>query len=154
MTDTFDNVQIITESATHALIVRQDQTSGTNKTAMNIISSDVDSSCIWVTGHEKDKGTLKIGHVKPDGVSDTNAAGLSIYLSGTGTAAQGIFIDSDASTGKLLNLRRSGVEVFVVDKDGKLVANGLQVKNGASGTFKTADRKTVTVTKGIITAIN
>ena len=154
----FEHITISSQSSQHALNVVQHQTSGENITALNISSLDVDSSTIWVTGHENDKGTLKISHVYPN-VSDANAAAISIDLQGASSACQGIFMDSDGSTGKMAQWRNNGVNKFVVESDGDVIAAGsvtcasVVPTNGASGSFTTVDGKTVTVTNGIITSI-
>lgn len=148
----------------HSLISVQRATNGKDMTAANIISHDVDSSAVWITGHEKDKGTLKIGHIKPNNLDDKNAAALSIYNSGNGTKAQAIFIDSDGSTGKLINAKVSKEERFVVDAEGNIYANSITLRNnkscenqtlqkGATGIFRSIDRKTIKVENGLIVEI-
>lgn len=157
--ETFDNGVVIIQKAT----------SGTNLVAANIVSYNPDASAVWITGRESKYGTLKIGHIKPEGIDDANAAALSLYNSGSGTKAQGIFLDSDGSTGKLLNLRVSKKEMFTVDSNGNIVANSITLKNqpkttkteeqiptqttGATGSFRSIDRKTITVENGVIVSI-
>lgn len=155
---TFEHLTVSCQTSQHALNVVQHQTSGDNITAVNVTSLDVDSSAMWLTGHENDKGTLKIAHVYPN-VSDANAAAISIDLQGASSACQGIFMDSDGSTGKMAQWRNNGVNKFEVYSNGDVTAAGsvscasVVPTNGASGSFTTADAKTVTVTNGIITSI-
>lgn len=85
--------------------------------ALSVTSNNIQDSAVGFIGNESGKGTLKITHVKP-GVADSSASGLSIDLQGTGTAAQGVYVDSTATggtTGNLLRLRNQSVDRFVVD---------------------------------------
>lgn len=143
----------IAASSEHELILVQRAERGEDKTALNAISYDIDSSTVWVTGYQDDKGTMKIGHIKPEGKDDRNAAVLSLYMKGKGTKAQAIFIDSDGSTGKLINARKSGKEVFVVDHEGNIEAESIELRNGATGKFRSGDNKIITVKDGIIVNI-
>lgn len=65
----------------HALSTTLSATSGEDITALNVVSTNPDSSAVWVTGREYGHGTIKVSHVQPDGGSDANAAALSINLS-------------------------------------------------------------------------
>lgn len=87
-------------------------------------STDEDNSAIGFVGQESDKGTVKITHNKSS-TSDANASGVSVSLSGTGTAAKGIYIDAPdgGTTGNLIQARNNGADKFVVDKDGVLTKN-------------------------------
>jgi hypothetical protein len=91
--------------------------------ALNVIASNPQATAFGVRGHELGRGTAKITHVGTG--TDANASALSLLLSGTGTAAQGIFLDAPATTtGKLLNLRNGGVQQLVVTPQGMLLARG------------------------------
>lgn len=93
--------------------------------ALNVNSLNTRHSAVQVTGNEKERGTVKIAHVKPNGMDDTNATALSIDLQGAGTAAQGIFVESTGgTTGKLLNIRNQGDEKMVLKADGTLQVKG------------------------------
>lgn len=112
----------------HALAVSLANAGSTTSSAISASSSNADHSAVQVTGVESGRGTIKISHVKPTGVDDTNASGLSIDLAGAGTAAQGIFIDSSATTtGKLINARVGGSDRFVVTAGGAIQARGIQI---------------------------
>lgn len=96
-------------------------TDDTSSNALSITNYNQLDSALGVIGYETGRGTVKITHRK-DG-TDTNASGLSIDLQGTGTAAQGIYVDSTVfggTTGNLLRLRNETLDRFVVDSDGSL----------------------------------
>lgn len=87
--------------------------------ALNVVSHNPNDSTMGVNGEETGKGTIKIVHTGTG--TDSNASGISIDLQGTGTAAQGIYVDSTASsgtTGKLLRLRNQSVDMFTVESNG------------------------------------
>jgi len=63
----------------HALTASLTSTSGSDITALNVVSSNPDSSAVWISGKEYGHGTLKVSHVQPDG-SDANASAVSINL--------------------------------------------------------------------------
>lgn len=89
--------------------------------ALSVTNLNVLDSAVGVIGYELDRGTVKISHNGTG--NDANASGLSIDLKGTGTAAQGIYVDSTATggtSGKLLRLRNQGTDRFVVDRNGAL----------------------------------
>jgi len=82
------------------------------------------------------------------------------YLSGDPLfceSASDVYVDlGDAAGATKLRIRDSGdVEVASIDSDGNLDATSYSVGGtaGASGTFTTADNKTVTVSNGIVTSI-
>lgn len=151
-TPQFEHIKIVSQTALHALNVTSTQTATENSTAANINSVNVESSAMWLSGYEKDRGTLKITHNYP-GVSDANAAAISINLADATSAARGIFLDTDGGTGDFIYLRNNGNIKFRIDKDGVVICTTLQPSDGATGSFTTADAKTVTVTNGIITSI-
>jgi parallel beta-helix repeat protein len=124
----------------HALTVYQASTSGVDAAvALNVISDNPESSAMYLSGKELNRGTLKISHSGTG--TDAAAAALSIDLVGTGTAAQGIFINtSDAradgvlgTTGNIITVRNTkGRDDF------KLSANGRIAMGGAVGYVPTA----------------
>jgi len=93
--------------------------------ALNVVSINDLDTCVGISGQESGKGTVKITHTKPV-AADTNASALSISLEGVGTAAQGLFIDSPATTtGKLVNIRNNAVEYVTITNGGDLVLRAL-----------------------------
>ena len=97
-----------------------DLTTGNALECVTISSLKQDKTAVGITGQETALGTLKVTHDYP-GVSDANAAALSLRANGVGTAAQGIFFDAENSTtGKILNLRNNGVELFTLTSVGNV----------------------------------
>lgn len=83
--------------------------------ALSVTGNNPNDSTVGFIGYETGKGTLKISHNGTG--SDDNASGLSIDLQGTGTDAQGIYVDSTATGGtggNLLRLRNESLDRFVV----------------------------------------
>ena len=103
----------------HTVTYYNKATSGVGSVAMNAVSDNEDDSAAWIRGHEKDRGTVKITHEQP-GVSDANAAAVSIDLRGATTAARGIFIDAEVgSTGDPIAVRNGGAyDIFAVRDSG------------------------------------
>ncbi len=101
---------------------------GSLNPALSISSINNDSSAVWVTGNESDKGTVKITHKYP-GTSDIDSAALSLELQGVGTASKGIFIDSSdgGTTGDLVHIKNNNVETFIIKSSG-----ALEMGNGTS----------------------
>jgi hypothetical protein len=108
---------------------------GSGNTALGINSSNTANSAVNIVGAETGRGTVKISHTGTG--TDASASALSIDLIGTGTAAQGIYVDSTASggtTGNLLRLRNQTIDRFVVDKDGNTtIAGDVTVPDEAYG---------------------
>lgn len=103
-------------------------TNDRSSNALSLTNFNTLDSGLGVIGYEIDRGSIKVTH-HGDG-SDSSASGLSIDLKGTGTAAQGIYVDSTATggtTGKLLRLRNETTDRFVVDYRGSVTI-------GSSGT--------------------
>jgi hypothetical protein len=91
------------------------------KSGVNIASDNTTFSAVQIAGTELSHGTLKLRHDKPSGASgnDSSASALSVLLTGTNTAARGIFVDTqEATTGDLMTLRQLGVAKFTVDDEG------------------------------------
>ncbi|GAA2100351.1 hypothetical protein GCM10009759_33080 [Kitasatospora saccharophila] len=118
-------------SYAHALVALQTGASGglkpdgtqliNNGAAINAVSTNPDSSAMYLSGVEKGRGTLKITHTGYDDGSDKNAAALSIDLKVAGTAAQGIYLTATdgATQGNLIALRNNtGLDDFVVKGTG------------------------------------
>jgi hypothetical protein len=102
-----------TAGSKHALAVSLANTGSTTSSAGSFSSANEAHSAVQVTGVETDRGTVKVTHVKPAG-SDANAAALSLDMQGDGTACQGLYITSTASTGTTGDLidARNGSSAF------------------------------------------
>lgn len=110
-----------TAATEHTIQSKCNSTTGLNISAISAVSENVDSSTLQVTGKEKDTGTIKVSHIKPTGISDVNAAALSLDMQGTGTAAKGLYINSTASTtGDLIDIRNNTVQQVRVTSSGAL----------------------------------
>ncbi|MFE9026222.1 hypothetical protein ACFYOA_08160 [Streptomyces iakyrus] len=112
----------------HAITAWMAATSGTGS-ALNAVSDNPGFSAMQVSGKELDTGTIKVTHQRVSELNDAGAAALSIDLIGTGTAAQGIFINSTieradgvaGTTGNLITVRnRKGYEDFKLAGNGRL----------------------------------
>ncbi len=115
----------------HPLAVINNSTDSTSN-AITVTSNNPNDSAIGVRGIERGRGTIKVVHIGDAGTP--NASGISIDLQGENTAAQGIFVDSTATTGttgNLMNLRNQGVSRFAVSSLGS-VTMGV---NGTNTTF-------------------
>jgi hypothetical protein len=100
-------------------------TDDASSNALSITNNNTLDSALGVIGYEVSKGTIKVSHNGTG--SDANASGLSIDLKGTGTKAQGVYVDSTAvggTTGNLLRLRNQSIDRFVVDSLGGLKVGG------------------------------
>ena len=84
-----------------------------------VIDSEATSTtALGITSPVLAQGVIKATHEYSSG-DDSGASALSLLLGGTGTAAQGIFLDSSVwTTGKLVNIRQAGNEIFVLNADG------------------------------------
>lgn len=103
-------------------------TNDDSSNALSITNFNQLDSALGVIGYETGRGTIKVTHNGTG--NDANASGISIDLKGTGTRAQGLYIDSTATggtLGNLLRLRNQTIDRFVVDYTGSL-------KVGANGT--------------------
>lgn len=94
--------------------------SGTNATgsALNVTSTNPGASAVQIGGVETGRGTIKVTHTSAGG--DANASAISIDLLGSGTASQGIHIDSTVvggTTGALLDIRNEGNQLLKVLSD-------------------------------------
>jgi hypothetical protein len=114
-----------TSTTEHAATIYQAGTSGSNISALNVVSDNPSGSAMQLSGIDSGTGTLKITHRKP-GVADTNASALSIDVqdgAGSGdTAAKGIFLTATegATTGDLLDVRNNGVQDLVLKGTGRM----------------------------------
>lgn len=126
-----------TSSTEHAATIYQAGTSGVDvAAALNVVSDNGQTSAMYLSGTEVNRGTLKIAHRNPGAgaTADASAAGLSIdlqYNAQGGTAAQGIFITGTdgPTTGNLLTLRNNSRDDFVVKGGGSV---GIRLATGAT----------------------
>lgn len=96
-------------------------TNDRSSNALSLTNFNQLDSGLGVIGYEIDRGSIKVSHYGYG--SDSSASGISIDLQGTGTAAQGLYVDSTAiggTSGKLLRLRNQSIDRFVVDNRGSL----------------------------------
>lgn len=96
-------------------------TNDSSSNALSITNYNQLDSALGVIGYETNRGTVKVSHKKSG--NDANASGISIDLQGTGTAAQGLYVDSTAdggTSGNLLRLRNETIDRFVVSSLGSL----------------------------------
>jgi hypothetical protein len=111
----------------HTMLINHKST-GSNANALVLTSTNENDTTLGITGVELGKGTIKASHNKPpSGGNDANASALSLRCNGSGTAAQGIFFDSEqagGTTGKLQNFRQNGIEFWVVTAAGLALAKG------------------------------
>lgn len=94
----------------------------TSSNALSVTGNNVQDSTVGIIGYESNRGTVKISHFKPS-TSDANASAISIDLKGDGTAAQGLYIDSTATTGttgNLVRLRNQTIDRFVINSLGSV----------------------------------
>jgi hypothetical protein len=142
---------IINTSSSHALQIQNLTTGDSSCEAVDIVSLNDGDTTLGVRGHESGRGTIKVTHVKPDGIADANASALSMVLAPSDvnseqTAAQGWFLDCPApgTTGRLVSLRNAGNPKFLVDSDGTTTVYG---KLGVNGSTPPA-KPTITGSRG------
>lgn len=115
-------------------IVNNSSDSSSNTLA--VTGNNIYDSTLGIIGNELAKGTIKVTHYRPEGGTDSNAAGIAIDLKGAGTRAQGLYVDSTESggtLGNLLRLRNTSIDKFVVDYQGNVSVAG-NIVHGAYGT--------------------
>lgn len=140
-----------TSAAAHAVTIYQASTSGVDVAAsLNVVSDNPQTSSMYLSGTENNRGTLKIAHRNPGPAvgSDSAASSLSIDIQQNGfggTAAQGIFITSTdgGTTGNLITVRHNTRDDFVVKSTGNVgiklpiaatPAGALDVRQGDNAT--------------------
>ncbi len=100
---------------------------GTASNALAVTGNNINDSTLGIIGYELGRGTIKISHYRPEGLNDNNASGISIDLRGSGTAAQGLYVDSTepgGTTGNLIRLRNQSIDKFVVSAVGNVSQGG------------------------------
>jgi hypothetical protein len=111
---TFSQTAMFAQTAGTGHAFHADNTATNNATgsAINATSTNTGNSCMFVSGVETGRGTIKVTHTGTG--SDANASGLSIDCAGSGTAAKGIFLDATGggTTGDLVDLRNNGNQLF------------------------------------------
>jgi Hyaluronidase protein (HylP) len=114
----------------HALAANNSATNNATGSAGNFTSSNVGASCLQVSGSETGRGSIKVTHTGTG--TDGNASAISVDCAGTGTAAQGIFVDATGggTTGALLNLRNNGSQILKVYTDATFAIPTVQLGNG------------------------
>jgi|GEM_PF-1846979 len=101
--------------------------SDTSSNALAVTGNNINDSTLGIIGYELGKGTIKVSHYRPIGLNDNNASAISIDLKGSGTAAQGLYVDSTeagGTTGNLLRLRNQTIDRFVVNYQGNVSQGG------------------------------
>ena len=133
------------DGTSHAANIVNTGNGGANS-ALNLTSNNTAYTTLGVSGQELTHGTIKVAHTGTG--TDANAAALSIDLVGAGTAAQGIYVISTATstggtTGNLMTLRNGASQsyMFVVGPTNKVsigtstLPYTLQVVDTASSTI-------------------
>lgn len=144
-----------TGTSGHAMTVYYSPTSGSTQAALNVVSNNPQFSAMELTGTETAHGSLKIAHVGYSDASDANASAISIDLktsSGTGTAAQGIFITSTtdaAPAGSAINVRYNSLDWFKVMGGNSaaghgVVGIGVAIGHSPGGMLEIAQKDTST----------
>lgn len=102
----------------HALHADLTQTNSATASAINATSANTANSAMFLSGVETGRGTLKVTHTGTG--TDASAACVSLDIAGTGTAAQGIFIDATGggTTGDLMDVRNNGNQLFKLQSVG------------------------------------
>lgn len=142
-----------TSSLSHTVTIYQAGTTGVDvAAALNVVSDNTQSSAMYLSGTEENRGTLKITHRKPT-ASDASAAALSIDLTGASTAARGIFLTSTTggTTGDLIGVRNNSRDDFVVKGTGRV---GIGVATAATPGAALDVRQNSDTTKGILVKAN
>lgn len=123
----FNYVQVYNKGSGHATDINQAATSGVGNLALNVTSNNPDESGQWTTCISKDRGCSKITLVKPLGVDNSKAAGLSIDLvdndASEKNAAQGIYVKMGSSQNYAIHATDANGQFFTLQR-GKLVFVG------------------------------
>ena len=143
-----------TSTTEHATTVYQAGTSGNDISALNVVSDNPSGSAMQLSGKETARGTLKITHIGEAAGTDSSASALSIDLTTSGTAAQGIFITSTAgtaSTGNAITVRTNSRDDFVVKSTGRV---GIGLTSGATPTGRLEIKQNDDSTVGLAMTAN
>lgn len=129
-----------TSSTEHVVTIYQAGTSGIDvAAALNVVSDNPQSTAMYLSGTELDRGTLKIAHRGSATGIDASAAAVSIDIQTAGTAAQGIFITSTdgPTTGNLITVRNNSRDDMVLTAAGR-VGLGLATSTTPGGRLELA----------------
>lgn len=121
-----------TSATEHTATIYQASTTGVDvAAALNVTSDNPQSSAMYLSGTETNRGTLKIAHRGQADASDASASAISIDLQVAGTAARGLFMTgtNGPTTGDLLGIRNNGREDLVLKATGRM---GLGLATGAT----------------------
>jgi hypothetical protein len=138
-------------ASVHALTAFLTGTGNPNASALNVVSDNTAMSAMQLSGSELTRGTLKIAHHGPNDGSDSGAAAISIDLqtiTGTGTAAQGIFVTSTtdaASAGNVFTARLNSLDQFVIKGSGLVGIGNIAIGHVPSGQLEIAQKDASTI---------
>jgi hypothetical protein len=113
--------------ADHTATIYQAATSGVDiAAALNAVSDNPDSSAMYLSGTEKQRGTLKITHRGYADASDASASAVSLDLLTAGSAARGIYVRSTdgGQTGDAITVRVSAAVASITREDFVVKATG------------------------------
>ena len=124
----------------HAVVIDHHGT-GLASLGLSVTSDNPDDTTGGFTGSPLARAVLKIRNVYTSG-SNGNSSGLNVTLEGTGTQAQGIYVDclNGGTTGKLLNIRNNSVEMLVLQPNGALEVAGAITSGGTAVVLTTDSR--------------
>jgi hypothetical protein len=111
----------------HTVTVYQAATSGVDvASALNVTSDNPDTSAMYLSGAERNRGTLKVAHRGYADASDAGAAGLSVDLRTAGSAARGLYLWSTdgGQTGDPITVRVSSAVTALTREDFVVKATG------------------------------
>ncbi len=118
--------------ATSRLMVINETNSAFDQDMIVASSSANNTTALNLKGVPTGKGILKIEHMGNTG--DANGSAISVDLQGSGTAAQGFFMDATngGTTGPLFNVRNAGTQRLLLTATGTLTVNNAS-STGAMG---------------------
>lgn len=154
-----------TSSTEHAATIYQAGTSGVDvAAALNVVSDNPESSAMYLSGTEKQRGTFKVTHHGYSDASDASASAVSVDLLTAGSAARGIYVRSTdgGQTGDGIAIRVSAAvasisrEDFVVKATGRCgMGTGLGSAPAGQLEVSPADNSTPgIVTRGLTSGTN
>lgn len=116
-----------TGGAEHAATVYQAAISGVDvAAALNVTSDNPQSSAMYLSGTETNRGTLKVTHRGYSDASDAGAAAISTDLQTAGSAARGLYLWSSTGgqTGDAITVRVSAAIASISREDFVVKASG------------------------------
>lgn len=144
-----------TSTTQHAATIFQAATSGVDvAAALNVVSWNPESSSMYLSGRELNRGTLKVAHENggANATADAGAAAISVdlkWFGKGGTAAQGLFITATEgpTTGNLIVARNNGRDDFVIKGSGR-VGIGMDIGEVPEGLLEV--KQVDTTTPGLV----